>query len=52
MTNARKHSSVSIVLLAVSSVLSLLTAAQAKKEFSYTVGSSSCQAWYSDCARL
>jgi hypothetical protein len=39
MTDARKHSRVSIVLLAVFlSLLSFLAAAQEKKEFSYTVG--------------
>ena len=38
MTNARKHSRISTVLLAVFSLLSLLAAAQEKKEFSYTVG--------------
>jgi hypothetical protein len=37
MTNARRHSRISTVLLAVS-LLSLLAAAQEKKEFSYTVG--------------
>src|SRR5258708_29171568 len=38
MTNARKHSRSSTVLLAVFSLLSLLAAAQEKKEFSYAVG--------------
>jgi len=38
MTNARKHSRISTVLLAVFSVLSSLAAAQEKKEFNYTVG--------------
>jgi DUF4097 and DUF4098 domain-containing protein YvlB len=38
MTNARKHSRISTVLLAVFSLLSLLAAAQEKKEFSCTVG--------------
>src|SRR5258708_11494850 len=38
MTNARKHSRSSTVLLAVFSLLSLLAAAQEKKEFSCTVG--------------
>jgi DUF4097 and DUF4098 domain-containing protein YvlB len=37
MTNARQHSRISTVLLAVFSLLSLL-AAQEKKEFSYSVG--------------
>src|ERR1700687_1137347 len=38
MTNARKYSRISTVLLAVFSLLSLLAVAQEKKEFSYTVG--------------
>jgi len=38
MTNARKHSRISTVLVAVFSLLSLLAAAQEKKEFSCTVG--------------
>jgi len=38
MTNARKHLRISTVLLAVFSLLSLLAAAQEKKEFSCTVG--------------
>src|SRR6202047_915132 len=38
MTTARKHSRISIVLLALSSFLSLLAAAQEKREFSRTVG--------------
>ena len=38
MTNARKHSRISTVLLVVFSLLSLLAAAQEKKEFSCTVG--------------
>ena len=38
MTNARKHSRISTVLLAVFSLLSLMAAAQEKKEFSCTVG--------------
>jgi hypothetical protein len=38
MTNARKHSRISIALLVVFSLLSLLAAAQEKKEFSCTVG--------------
>jgi DUF4097 and DUF4098 domain-containing protein YvlB len=38
MTTARKHSRISTVLLAVFSLLSLLAAAQEKKEFSCTVG--------------
>jgi len=39
MSDARKHSRISIVLLAVFlSLLSFLAAAQEKKEFSYTVG--------------
>jgi Putative adhesin len=38
MTNARKHSRISTVLLAVFSLLSLLAAAQEKKKFSCTVG--------------
>src|SRR6202521_3304152 len=38
MTNARKHSRISTVLLALFSLLSLLAAAQEKKEFSCTVG--------------
>jgi hypothetical protein len=38
MTNARKHSRISTVLLAVFSLLSLLATAQEKKEFSCTVG--------------
>jgi hypothetical protein len=38
MTNARKHSRISTVLLAAFSLLSLLAAAQEKKEFSCTVG--------------
>jgi Putative adhesin len=38
MTNARKHSRISTVLLVVLSLLSLLAAAQEKKEFSCTVG--------------
>jgi hypothetical protein len=38
MTNARKHSRISTVLLVVFSLLSLLTPAQEKKEFSCTVG--------------
>ena len=39
MTNARKHSRISTVLLAVFSLLSLLASAQEKQEFSCTVGS-------------
>src|ERR1700693_4076070 len=38
MTNAHKHSGISTVLLAVFCLLSLLAAAQEKKEFSCTVG--------------
>jgi hypothetical protein len=38
MTNARRHSRISTVLLAVFSLLSLLAAAQEKKEFRCTVG--------------
>jgi hypothetical protein len=38
MTNARKHSRISTVLLVVLSLLSWLAAAQEKKEFSCTVG--------------
>ena len=38
MSNARKYSRISTVLLAVFSLLSLLAAAQKKKEFSCTVG--------------
>jgi hypothetical protein len=38
MTTARKHSTISAVLLALFSLLSLLAAAQEKKEFSCTVG--------------
>ena len=38
MTNVRKHSRISTVLLAVFSLPSLLAAAQEKKEFSCTVG--------------
>jgi DUF4097 and DUF4098 domain-containing protein YvlB len=38
MTNARTHSRISTVLLVVFSLLSLLAAAQEKKEFSCTVG--------------
>jgi Putative adhesin len=38
MTNAQKHSRISMVLLVVFSLLSLLAAAQEKKEFSCTVG--------------
>ena len=38
MTNARKYSRISTVLLAVFSLLSLLAVAQEKKEFSCTVG--------------
>ena len=38
MTDARKHSRISTVLLVVFSLLSLLAAAQEKKEFSCTVG--------------
>jgi hypothetical protein len=38
MTNARKHSRISTVLLVAFSLLSLLAAAQEKKEFSCTVG--------------
>ena len=38
MTDARSHSRVSAVLVAVFPILSLLAAAQEKKEFRYTVG--------------
>ena len=38
MTNVPKHSRVSTVVLAVFSLLSLVAAAQEKKEFRYTVG--------------
>jgi hypothetical protein len=38
MTNSRKYSRISTVLLAVFSLLSLLAVAQEKKEFSCTVG--------------